>query len=98
MASAMTITVASPAKVNLYLRIGPRRMDGFHTLLSWFCSLGLSDQLRFDWDSSGEVRLNCDHPQVPCDNRNLILKAAELLRPHARNLTGARIFLGKRIP
>src|SRR5271156_5242265 len=34
-----------PAKVNLHLRVGPRRSDGFHPLLSWMCTVGLFDTL-----------------------------------------------------
>jgi 4-diphosphocytidyl-2-C-methyl-D-erythritol kinase len=35
----------APAKINLHLRVGPRRSDGFHSLLSWFATVGLFDNL-----------------------------------------------------
>ena len=35
----------APAKINLHLRVGPRRADGFHSLLSWFSTVGLFDNL-----------------------------------------------------
>lgn len=35
----------APAKINLHLRVGPRRADGFHSLLSWFATVGLFDNL-----------------------------------------------------
>src|SRR5580704_2708014 len=34
-----------PAKINLHLRVGPCRADGFHPLLSWMCTVGLFDTL-----------------------------------------------------
>src|SRR5689334_13715066 len=35
----------APAKINLHLRVGPKREDGFHPLLSWFVTVGLFDTL-----------------------------------------------------
>lgn len=35
----------APAKINLHLRVGPRRANGFHSLLSWFAAVGLFDNL-----------------------------------------------------
>src|SRR5688572_26762753 len=37
--------VLAPAKINLHLRVGPRRDDGFHPLLTWMCTVGLFDTL-----------------------------------------------------
>src|SRR5688500_15610076 len=34
-----------PAKINLHLRVGRRRADGFHPLLSWMTTVGLFDTL-----------------------------------------------------
>ncbi len=38
-------TVVAPAKINLHLRVGPARADGFHPLLTWMVTVGLSDGL-----------------------------------------------------
>lgn len=35
----------APAKINLHLRVGPLRVDGFHPLLSWFTTVRLFDSL-----------------------------------------------------
>ena len=37
--------VLCPAKINLHLRVGPCRADGFHPLLTWMCTVGLFDTL-----------------------------------------------------
>jgi 4-diphosphocytidyl-2-C-methyl-D-erythritol kinase len=43
----------APAKINLHLRVGPRRADGFHPLLSWMAAVGLFDNLVFEHKTAG---------------------------------------------
>jgi 4-diphosphocytidyl-2-C-methyl-D-erythritol kinase len=38
----------APAKINLHLRVGPPRADGFHPLVSWFVTVGLFDMLTLE--------------------------------------------------
>ena len=38
----------APAKINLHLRVGRRRDDGFHPLLTWMCTVGLFDSLKLE--------------------------------------------------
>jgi 4-diphosphocytidyl-2-C-methyl-D-erythritol kinase len=40
--------VLAPAKVNLHLRVGPPRADGFHPLLTWMCTVALFDTLMIE--------------------------------------------------
>src|SRR3954451_3016055 len=40
--------VLAPAKVNLHLRVGPPRADGFHPLLTWMCTVSLFDTLTIE--------------------------------------------------
>ena len=42
--------IEAPCKINLHLRIGPKRSDGFHSLESIFASLSLCDSLEFKID------------------------------------------------
>lgn len=37
--------VVAPAKINLHLRVGRVRADGFHPLLTWMCTVDLFDTL-----------------------------------------------------
>ena len=92
------VTVPSPAKINLFLRVGPKRPDGFHGLISWFCVVGLADELTFAPHDGTDVSLSCNMPSVPCDATNLILRAASALRPYASLSPGIHIHLHKRIP
>lgn len=88
----------SPAKVNLFLRVGPRRDDGYHSLVSWFVSTALRDTLTFRAAAGEAVVLSCDLPELAVDQSNLVLKAANVLREAAGVRYGAVIHLAKRIP
>lgn len=77
----------APAKINLHLRVGKPRADGFHPLLSWMCTVGLFDKLTLENASGRECALTCAQPDVPCDSRNLVLHAALAL---ADSLTESR--------
>ena len=93
-----TFSVDCPPKVNLYLRIVRRREDGFHELETVFQSVDGGDTLSA---APGEaLALTCDEPEVPTDDRNLVLRAALKLReryPEAADL-GAALHLEKRVP
>ncbi|HXE52981.1 MAG TPA: 4-(cytidine 5'-diphospho)-2-C-methyl-D-erythritol kinase [Tepidisphaeraceae bacterium] len=46
----------APAKINLHLRVGPRRADGFHSLLSWMTTVGLFDSLTLEQQAANDPR------------------------------------------
>src|SRR5438874_10023501 len=69
----------APAKINLHLRVGKQRDDGFHPLVSWMCSVGLFDTLVFERARREGFRLSCDAPTVASDQSNLVAKAAGAL-------------------
>ena len=86
--------VVAPAKINLHLRVGRVREDGFHPLLTWMCIVDLFDTLtliRRPWEQSRGVAsggplshgdwfaLSTDHPDLPLDRRNLVVDAAMAL-------------------
>jgi 4-diphosphocytidyl-2-C-methyl-D-erythritol kinase len=92
----------SPAKINLHLRIAAPGADGFHPLLSWMNTVGLFDTLKLRRGDA--IALRCDDPALPTDGRNLVVRAAEMLRRDAeanepsRAIGGASLELLKRIP
>jgi 4-diphosphocytidyl-2C-methyl-D-erythritol kinase len=75
--------VLAPAKINLHLRVGPPTSDGFHPLLSWMVTLGLFDTLTLAHANiaAGKpvLELTCDDPSLPCDQSNLVVRAATAL-------------------
>ncbi len=84
------------AKINWFLRILGKREDNFHEICTAFQTISLSDNLTFS--ENDELVLTCDDPEIPTDNGNLILEAAELLQKRFQIEKGAKIHLEKRIP
>ena len=80
--NSAAMRLLAPAKINLHLRVGPRRADGFHPLLSWMTTVGLFDTLTFKQKRAAAalpgspVVLTCDMPWLPCDERNLVVRVA----------------------
>jgi len=72
------LTLHAPAKINLTLRVGPRRDDGFHDVRTLLQSIALADTLKFT-TRKGPFVLVTRTPGVPSDRTNLVWRAAELL-------------------
>ncbi len=89
-------SLPSFAKINLILRILGKRDDDFHELFTVFQTISLHDTIAFA--ESDKLELTCDHPFVPTDDRNLIIKAAKALIDTTGENKGARLRLSKRIP
>ena len=90
--------IFSPAKLNLLLAITGRRADGFHDLVSVVAPVKFGDTLKAETTSDGRFALTCDDPAVPCDETNLILRAAKLFKEAAGGPECVRFELEKRIP
>jgi len=94
--STKFFSIPSFAKINLSLRILGKRDDGFHELCTIFQTVSLHDKLTFSEDS--ELILTSDTKKIPLDERNLIIKAAKLLKEKYGTKLGAKINLEKNIP
>ncbi len=73
----MSIAVRSFAKINLGLKIGPVRPDGFHELRTIYQTLALHDVIRVDVQPGSGIEIRCDDPRVPLDQTNTCYKIAE---------------------
>jgi 4-diphosphocytidyl-2-C-methyl-D-erythritol kinase len=77
----MTVTVRSFAKINLGLRIGAPRADGFHELLTVYQTIALHDVIRVSAErsakSGSEIDIRCADPRVPCGATNTCYRIAE---------------------
>ncbi len=78
----MKIKKFSPCKVNLMLAITGVREDGFHDLISLVTPTKFGDDLETELlpDVATADILSCDLEGVPCDESNLVIKAAKLFR------------------
>lgn len=93
-----SITLKSPAKINLYLRVIHKRKDGFHNIETIFERINLFDTIKLKKNSLNIIRIFCKHPDLPRGSSNLCFKAAQLLKDKFSVKEGADIFLKKRIP
>lgn len=93
----MGFAVSSPAKLNLFLAVTGRRADGFHDLVSVAAALDIFDELQVESAPAG-FTLACDHPAVPTDGSNLVLKAAAAFAAATGWRGGAAFTLKKNIP
>ena len=88
----------APAKLNLFLRVTGRRLDGYHELQTVFRLLDWGDTLLLRLrPDGGIVRLGEGAPGVAAVD-DLVVRAANLLQMEAKIRLGADIVVEKRIP
>jgi 4-diphosphocytidyl-2-C-methyl-D-erythritol kinase len=85
-------TMLAPAKLNLCLYVGPRRVDGLHEIRSLFEPLELADELRMV--EAEEDVVVCEGIEGP----DLTEAALSALREHGWESPPLRIEVTKRIP
>ncbi|MFB9619755.1 4-(cytidine 5'-diphospho)-2-C-methyl-D-erythritol kinase [Brooklawnia cerclae] len=96
------IHVRVPAKINLALCVGSRRVDGFHDLSTVFHAVSLWDDVVAVGRRDGRITLTMSgegSELLPCDETNLAVRAALLLREQAGEPgLGADLRIEKRVP
>jgi 4-diphosphocytidyl-2-C-methyl-D-erythritol kinase len=94
------LRVLAPAKLNLYLEVGPKRPDGYHEIDSLFQAVSLFDELELLEVPGSEITL--EEEGISLGPGNLVLTAARRLQegcfPSSAARPGARIRLRKSIP
>ncbi|PRQ32776.1 putative 4-(cytidine 5'-diphospho)-2-C-methyl-D-erythritol kinase [Rosa chinensis] len=93
------LSLFSPCKINVFLRITNKREDGFHDLASLFHVISLGDVIKFSLSpSKSKDRLSTNVSGVPLDDRNLIIKALNLYRKKTGSDNFFWIHLDKKVP
>ncbi|XP_062082389.1 4-diphosphocytidyl-2-C-methyl-D-erythritol kinase, chloroplastic isoform X1 [Humulus lupulus] len=93
------LTLFSPCKINVFLRITSKREDGYHDLASLFHVISLGDVLKFSLSpSTKKDSLSTNASGVPLDDRNLIIKALNLYRKKTGTNKYFWIHLDKKVP
>ena len=93
------VRVRAPGKVNLALRVGPRRPDGYHPLSTVFQAVSVYEEVVAV--PHDDFVLTASGPQsaaVPTDETNLALQAARLLAAHVGCAQGVHLHLAKAVP
>ena len=85
------------AKINIALDVVGKREDGYHLLRMIMQTVDLYDVIEIVKTNS-DIKLKCNKPYVPTDERNLAYKAAKLFRETYNIKDGVSINLTKNIP
>ncbi len=102
------VTVRAPAKVNLTLRVGPVRADGFHPLETVYQAIGLYDDVTVSSSLTWSVEVehlapglsasHIDLSEVPIGPDNIAVRAGQALTAHHGLSWCAHICIAKGIP
>ncbi len=97
------VRVRVPAKINLALKVGPPRADGYHPLATVYQAVSLYDEIYATWAAPDRVEIVVEGEGaelVPLDESNLAVRAARLLaRTHGpHDELGVRLAITKAIP
>ncbi|WP_027708191.1 4-(cytidine 5'-diphospho)-2-C-methyl-D-erythritol kinase [Zooshikella ganghwensis] len=91
------LTLPAPAKLNLFLHILGRRVDGYHQLQTLFQFLDLADDITMTVRDDGKLNLLTPFAGLAdCDN--LAIKAAKILQLATNTSLGADISIHKCLP
>ena len=92
------LVIKSPAKLNLYLRVSKKRLNGYHEIRTLFERINLCDEIRLRLNNSSKINVQCNYPGVPYNRDNLAFRAAELLKKDFSVSSGVDITIKKHIP
>ena len=95
------MTEIAPAKVNLFLHVGPVQSNGRHPLDSLVVFAGPEAADRLSVEAADELTLSIEGPgaeDLDTGESNLVLQAAQALREATGVSHGARIHLEKHLP
>ncbi len=94
----MPVTVRSFAKINLGLRIGAARADGFHELLTVYQTIALHDVIRVSLKRGRGIEIVCADPRVPRDESNTCFRIVDHAMSALRAKGRVVIEIEKRLP
>ncbi len=106
MSAPRAVRVKAPGKINVSLRVGPPREDGYHNVASVYLAVSLyeevtatvTDEPGVTVTVDGQGSLNLPMEEVPLDHSNLAARAASLLAELSENSTGVHLNITKRVP
>ena len=94
----MPVTVRSFAKINLGLRIGALRPDGFHELRTVYQTIALHDIVRVQVRHGSGIEIRCEDSRVPKDDSNTCYRIVERAMSELKARRRVVIEIEKRLP
>lgn len=92
------IRLKALAKINLGLDVIRRREDGYHEVKMIMQTINLYDQIEIKKTREAGIKVKTNLFYLPCNENNLVYKAAKLLMDEFGIRDGVEIDLKKRIP
>ncbi len=93
-----SITLLSPAKINLTLEVLGKRPDGYHEIRSIVQPVNLFDEVKIEIEGGEGIEIEPTGLQIPRGRENLAWKAAEVFLKESGLNFNVRISIKKRIP
>ncbi|WP_104104429.1 4-(cytidine 5'-diphospho)-2-C-methyl-D-erythritol kinase [Arthrobacter sp. 08Y14] len=105
-AAPASVCVRAPGKINVSLRVGPLRPDGYHSVASVYLAVSLFEEVRATVTEGPGITVTVDSDgalqvpvkDIPLGPDNLAVRAAQALAPFAENPTGVHLHITKRVP
>ena len=96
----MPVTLRSYAKINLGLRIGPLKSDGYHALTTVYQTIGLGDEITVSVQPASQtaILIHCADARVPRDQRNTCWRMAAAALSKLGIHAQVEITIDKRLP
>jgi len=88
----------APAKLNVRLKVTGLRPDGYHDVVSIMVPVALYDRIELRVTPHGRIDLSCEGFPAPCDQENLVCRAARAFYSKTGIEDGVSIRLTKNIP
>lgn len=90
--------IKTAAKVNLSLDVTGKLLNGYHTLESFFQTVGIYDIIDIEVSDGNEISLTCSEPEIPCNEKNIAYKAVKLFKENSGKEFSCKIHIEKNIP
>jgi 4-diphosphocytidyl-2-C-methyl-D-erythritol kinase len=94
----MSTSVRSFGKINIGLKIGHLREDGFHELRTIYQTIALSDIVRVDVGKGVGIDIACKDQRVPADESNTCWRVADRMLRSLKKRGKIRITIEKNLP
>lgn len=92
------VSLYSPAKLNLYLRVCSKREDGYYNIETIFQKINLCDRITIRLTPRDGIKIKVDNPLVPVDKKNIAFRAADIFFKKFKIKCGVEIWINKNIP
>lgn len=94
-----TLSLRTPSKINLFLKVTGRRDDGYHNLETVFLPLSnIFDTIKLRVGEQEGIKITSLSEDIPCNESNLCYKAAEQYAVKSRIVPKWEINIDKQIP